>query len=310
MLNIKTHLKLVFLLLVLVGTRVAFSADDGKVAVLNSWEKGAYTLLQECTNTMITTVGKNESERGESRLLFSWQIEASSEDSNGVQKFKMKLLRVMMRVRVNGKEAIYFDSSNGKTEVESLNTVFKNMKNTYVTVVFKNGTPAEVLGGDNFWKNLSESADEGENALLANIRSLVSSENIKQTFETLVYLDSPERVAVGDTWKNNTTLAIPSIGDKRLEWNCSLDKIEGTEDAPLAEVSGKGQLDFKVDEPVKGSVHVEMENAVVYNTRYYFPTTVDSKVYVTHKSETGSDSSKGSVTRVGFSKNKLTVVRH
>lgn len=308
MMKTKTIVRFVALLIFLAGTQTARCADDGKLAVLNCWEKGSYTLLQESTNSMITTVGKTEVERGESRLLFNWQIEASSEDSDGVQKFKMKMLRVMMRVRVNGKEMIYFDSSNGRSKVESLNTVFKNMKNTSVTVVFKKGFPTEVLGCDNFWKNLSEPTNDEERVLLTNARNLASAENIRQTFETLIYLDSAERVAVGDKWKNSTTLAIPYIGDKTLEWNCSLDKVEGTKDAPLATVNGKGMLDFKVSEPMKGDVVVKMENTVVYNTRYYFPSTVDSKVYVTLKSDKGSD--KEGETSVGFLKNKLTVVKH
>ncbi len=308
MMKTKTIVRLVAFLIFLAGTQIARCADDGKLAVLNCWEKGSYTLLQESTNSMIKTIGKTEDERYESRLLFNWQIEAFSENSDGVQEFKMKMLRVMMRVRVNGKEMIYFDSSNGRSKIESLNTVFKNMKNTSVTVVFKNGFPTEVLGCDNFWKNFSEPTNDEEKILLANARSLASAENIKQTFETLVYLDSVERVAVGDKWKNNTTLALPYVGDKTLEWDCSLDKVEGTNDAPLATVNGKGTLDFKVSEPMKSSVVVKAENTVVYNTRYYFPTTVDSKVYVTLKSDKEPD--KEGTTTVGFSKNKLTVVKH
>ena len=308
--NLRTLVVIASLLVVLTGAQLALGADDGKFTVLNCWEKGTYTLLQECTNTVITTVGKTEAERNESRLLFNWQIEASSEGEDGVQQFKMKLLRVMMRMRVNGRETIYFDSSNGRAKVESLNAVFRNMKNTSVTVVFKNGTPTEVLGCDDFWKDISEPTEKEEKDLLLNVRGLASSDNIRQTFETLVYLDSAEEVAVGDKWKNSTTLALPSIGDKTLEWNCSLDSVEDSKEAPLATVSGKGSLDFAVKEPTKGVVRVEMENTVTYNTRYYFPTTVDSKVYVVHKSEEDADSAKAVETRVGFSKNKLTVVKH
>ena len=309
MTKIKTLVKIVSLLVVLACAQIV-SADDGKFVVLNCWEKGSYTLLQECTNTVITTIDKAEAGREESRLLFSWQIEASSEGKDGVQQFKMKLLRVMMRMRVNGREVAYFDSSNGRTKVESLNAVFKNMKNTSITVVFKNGTPKEVLGCDDFWKGISEPTEQEEKVLLLRLRGLASADNIRQTFETLVYLDSPEEVAVGDTWKNSTTLAIPSIGDKNLEWNCSLDSVDESKEVALATVNGKGSLDFDIKEPGRGNVRVEMENTVTYNTRYYFPTTVDSRVYVVHKTEENAGTDKPVETRVGFSKNKLTVVKH
>ena len=308
--NIRTLIKIVSLLVVLTGVQIALGADNGKYAVLNCWEKGTYTLLQECTNTLIVTVGKTEAERDESRLLFNWQIEASPEGGDGVQKFKMKLLRVMMRMRVNGREVIYFDSSNGRAKVESLNTVFRNMKETLVTVVFKDGNPTEILGCDDFWKGVSEPTEQEEKVLLSNLRSLASADNIKQSFETLVYLDSSEEVAVGDKWKNSTTIAIPSIGDKTLEWNCSLDSVDDSKEAALANVSGKGRLDFEITEPVKGKGRVEIENTVTYNTRYYFPTMVDSKVYVVHKSEEDAGSGEEVRTSVGFSKNKITVVKH
>ena len=308
--SIRTLVKIVSLFVVLTSVQFAFGADDGKFVVLNCWEKGSYTLLQECTHTMIATIGKTEVERGESRLLFNWQIEASSEGEDGVQKFKMKLLRVMMRMRINGRETVYFDSSNGRAKVESLNAVFRNMKDTTVTVVFKDGIPTDVLGCDDFWKGISEPTEQVEKDLQSNLRVLASAENIRQTFETLVYLDSSKEVAVGDKWKNTTTLSIPSLGDQTLEWDCSLDSVEKSKEATLATVSGKGSLNFEIKEPAKGVVRVEMENTATYNTRDYFPTAVDSRVYVVHKSAENVESDKDVETRVAFSKNKLTVVKH
>ncbi len=289
------------------------SGDEERYAVLNSWHKGVYTLRQECTHTLLKTVDGDESERDESRLLFTWQIETDGEDGNAEQIFHLKMQRIMMRLRCNGSELVYFDSSNGKNESNLLNSVFANMKKANVTVAFKNGKPVEVTGCEQFWENLSQPADDTERELLANIANLAVQDNIKQTFESLVYFDSPKKVGIGESWKNYTDLDIPLLGTKAFEWNCTLSSVrKNNNNVPIANVSGLGSMDFTVNEEVKGNV--KMEGEVLYNSLECFPTTVTSRILlsVEKKAMSNADGKTGGSLEVysGFTKNNMSVAKH
>ncbi|MGI6401302.1 MAG: DUF6263 family protein [Thermoguttaceae bacterium] len=307
--KIKTFTRLFSLWIVLLTAQTVLGADDEQYAILNSWEKGSYTLLQECTSTLYKKANAAEAERDDSRALFNWQIEAGAEGSDGIQKFSMKLLRIMTSVRVNGREIIYYDSSNGLSRIELLNAIFKQMKETETIVVFKNGVPMEVLGCENYWKDIPEPTDDFEKFLLNHMKSFADPDNIKQTFETLVYLDTPNMVAVGDKWTNKTVLPVPVIGDKTLEWDCSLNKIKRSGGVPLASVTGKGVLNFSVAEPLRGDVVVKMENSADYDTKSYYATHVDSRVTVNVKTMS-PDSEDTEQFYAGFLKNKLTIAKH
>ena len=306
--HIKTFVKIFSLLVACAISHFAFGADDEKYAVLNSWEKGGYTLRQDCTNTLIKTVDGTEAGREESKLLFTWQIDASSETADGVQMFNLKMLRVMMRIRSNGRDQVYFDSSNGKDKSEILNAVFARMKNSAIVVIFKNGTPAEVQGCENFWKDLPEPKDENEKNLLLNVQTLAAADNIKQTFETLTYLDSSKKVGVGDSWNSHTVLQIPLVGEKSFEWDCALNSIKKGADAPLANVSGKGKMEFDVNAQIK--CEVKMEGDVVYDTRACYPTSVVSRVFVSINRNSDDADGKHLEVYSGFTKNNLSVAKH
>lgn len=289
------------------------TGDEERYIVLNSWQKGVYTLRQECTHTLLKTIDGDESERDESRLLFTWQIETNGEDDNAEQVFHLKMQRIMMRLRCNGSELVYFDSSNGKNESDVLNNVFANMKKANVTVIFKNGKPVEVKGCEQFWENLSQPASDSEKELLANIANLAAQDNIKQTFESLVYFDSPQKVGIGDTWKNYTDLDIPLMGTKSFEWNCTLGSVrKNNNNIPIASVSGLGSMDFIVNEEVKGNV--KMEGEVLYNSLERFPTTVTSRILlsVEKKGKSTADGKSNGVLEVysGFTKNNISVAKH
>lgn len=308
--NIKTCAKLFLPIVLFAFSAFVSGAESEKYAVLNSWEEGTYFLLQECTNSVFKTVGKTETERDESRLLLNWQIDADSEDSDGNQQFHLKLLRIMMSIRINGKEVVYFDSSNGISKLGILNGIFKQMKEVEVVVYFKGGLPTRVQGSDDFLNNLPEPANDEEKLLLASMKNLTTPDNIKQTFDTLVCLDSPEYAGVGDTWESHTVLSIPVVGDKTVVWNCVLEGVDASRDRVLAKVSGKGMLDFKIDGAASGDVNVRAEDKVVYDTKSCFPTSVDSRVYVTLKTPGNSESKENEETYIGFLKNKLTVAKH
>ncbi len=289
------------------------SGDEERYAVLNSWPKGVYTLRQECSHTLLKTVDGDEAERDESRLLFTWQIETDGEDDNAVQIFRLKMQRIMMRLRCNDRELVYFDSSNGKNESDVLNDVFANMKKADVTVIFKNGKPAEVKGCEQFWENLSQPSSDTEKELLANILNLAAQDNIKQTFESLVYFDSPHKVGVGDSWKNYTDLEIPLMGTKSFEWNCTLSSVrKNNNNVPIASVSGLGSMNFTVNEEVKGNV--KMEGEVLYNSLECFPSTVTSRILlsVEKKGKPTADGKSGGAPEVysGFTKNIISVAKH
>ena len=66
------------------------TGDEERYIVLNSWQKGVYTLRQECTHTLLKTIDGDESERDESRLLFTRQIAPNEEDDNAEEVFRGK----------------------------------------------------------------------------------------------------------------------------------------------------------------------------------------------------------------------------
>ena len=309
--NIKSFIKNITLLMVFSVAQTTFAADSDKYVVLNSWEEGVYTLRQECTNSLIKSVDDKKVDQSESRLIFTWQIDAQSEDAAGVQKFNMKMQRIMVKIRSNGKELLYFDSSNGKSTSKLLNAVFARMKSSVVTAVFKNGVPVEIQGCDNFWKDLPNPGDESEQVWFDSIKMLASTSNIKETFDTLTYLDSAKEVRVGDTWKNQVELpdSLTSlIGVKTLDWTCCLDSVNVVGGTPMANVSGKGQIEFTVKDNIEGNVR--MEDEVVYNTSFFFPSDINSTAFITVSKTVKSEDEKHIEKYVGYTKNKLSVDKH
>ena len=307
--NAKMIMKLCCLALSLIVCQHVSGADKVNYRVLNSWERGSYTLHQECTNTLVTIIDNKEVERDESRLLFTWKIEAMDESNDGRQTLVLRMLRIMMRLRCDGKELFYFDSSNGKDRSDLLNVVFSNMKNSTINVDMKNGIPEKVTGCERFWKDIPDPQNDEELFLFSSIKNLATNENIKDTFNTLVCLDASEEVGVGDDWKTHTTLPIPIIGDKSFEWDCSLKSVTESNGVDVAQVHGKGKLDFEIEEQrLKG--HVNMEADAEYDTKHGFAPSIHSKVIVSVNKKVDSDGKTHLETYSGLTKNNLTVVKH
>ncbi|MDO5308089.1 MAG: DUF6263 family protein [Planctomycetia bacterium] len=297
-------------LFALVMSNVVSRADD-KYTPFNAWEKGDYTLRQDCFASVVKSVDKKVFSREQSRIMFTWKITAADVQADASQTLTMKISNVMTRYESNGNELDYFDSANALNK-PFMRDVFKAIMQVELTVLLKEGEVAKVDGCDNLWKDVPQPSAQDEELFLTRLQSYITADMFKQLFETLSCLDTVDEVAVGDTWKNETLISFPVVGDKTLQWNCKFDSLAKSGKTPLACVSGSSALAFDLTD----TSHAELktEQTAKYNVKSYFPVEVISRATVAIESKTERKGADGETIVVvekiaGMNKSNLTVVR-
>ena len=287
---------------------VSMARGEGEKYILqNCWEAGSYDLQ---FNSVITTTKSGDKPIPDQELyrhMLKWDVKADAE-KDGTQEFRMKITRLVTRVFINNKTLVQFDSSNDRERgLECLADAFAKIVDVEIVLVVKDGAPAEVRGySEKMWEEILKDRDAREQGLIGIVQTLLSDDNIKQTYETLSYLDASDEVALGDTWKSDTILELPGVGDKTLEWNCRLDRVLKAAGRVVADVSGTGEIEFDVAEK---KLQIVMAANSKYDVAAAFPIEAKSSVTMTLRDKESSDEKSSELITVS-QKSNLTIAKH
>jgi len=240
-----TNLKHVaFCVLFLTAASAAFvqtASAQERHTLKSEYPEGKYIMQQETSMIMTQELGGQRIPTTQSQRL-TYEIVAGPRDANGNQVIQMTATRIqvhhqMMQPTPQGMMPmdIRFDSNDEQDMIPVLGRAFRAMLGMTFSIHFdRAGDIDRVEGLDEAWERLAGNMPPGTQPMMAGMRERMNADTFARSFEQVRQILPTAPVAVGDTWKTETKVMLPMVGEMTVESQNTFKAVERVNDVDVA----------------------------------------------------------------------------
>jgi hypothetical protein len=221
----------------------AWSSAQDKITLKQKYTPGKYEVKQVVTSQMETaTAGQQVSQDMEMTMVLGLNV--AKPDEKGTIKVEMTFDKIKQKVSSGGKAVLEYDSE-AAAQTGPLASVYKSLLSAKISFeVTVDGKIQKAKGLEEIWDSMAK--DNPAMAPMADTMKKQFGNAMLENLMTQAAKSFPEKsVAVGDTWKVDTKMNVPIIGELNVSQDCKLKAIEGK--LAVLDITSKAKTEKAVD---------------------------------------------------------------
>jgi hypothetical protein len=232
-----------------------------KITLQQKYVPGKYELKQVMTSQAETTI-RGQMVPTDMSMTMVMEIVVQAPDDKGLTKVQMGFRQVKQKVSQSGKAMMEYDSENPGIgdQSEALGRMYKPLLAAKIAFqVTKEGKIQNFSGLEEIWDNMAKE-DPNLAEVAEEMKKQINNSMVEKMMSQASKSFPDKPVGVGDTWKVETKMTVPMVGEMVVNQDCKLKDVEKSGSTRLAvvEIEAKAKADKPVENKTRrGTMTVE-----------------------------------------------------
>ncbi|MHC4984114.1 MAG: DUF6263 family protein [Planctomycetota bacterium] len=226
----------VVVVLALVAAAAAAGAEE-KVLIKPKFPPGTYLTTVEMVAAQTVTERQTVKAEQHIKQLMEMKLHVTEPDEDGNKTMELTYERVKQEIKTDSRVIAYDSAGPEEEQNPQLARALSALKKAKVQITIdRDDKIVKVTGLNDLWDELAEQ-NELMKPLAEKMKAQMGDAMIEKLFKQSYAMMPQQPVGVGESWKSDTELSLPFVGEMKISFDCKLASLEEKAGSKLASIT-------------------------------------------------------------------------